>query len=101
MSRQIGRRLWNAEAGKVGWRTGHNTTTACKANRYTIWFHHAAHADREIVPIACQSNQLIRQIEGYLDIRILFQKRRSVNGDMLASERSWRGHRQAAGNIIV
>ena len=52
MSRQVARRLWNTEAGKVGWRTGNNTTTACKANRY-------------------------------------------------ASERSWRGHHQAARNIIV
>jgi hypothetical protein len=40
-------------------------------------------------------------MEGYLNMRVLFQKPRRVNGDMLASERSWRRHYQAAGNIIV
>jgi len=101
VSRQVARRLWNTVPGKVGWRTGNDTTTACKANRYTVRFRHAADADREIVPIACQSNQLIRQMEGYLNMRMLFQKPRCVNGDMLASERSWRGHYQTAGNMIV
>ena len=44
VSRQVARRLWNTVPGKVGWRTGNDTTTACKANRYTVRFRHAADA---------------------------------------------------------